>query len=99
MSLFKIAILLLLVAAPSLIEGQAARIAVLTVCYGTAVLFAGTWVKHDTRESKKGQTANLAVQSGMVQLQTRAQIIPVLANQLKDVTRETASAAIQEARR
>lgn len=99
----KIAGVLFLMALPSFISAPLARIAVLTIAYAGSFILAAAFVRKflSTQSEKRAQDksqhiveVDCLITFIITYLQNKKQILPVLANQLKEVTNQTETAAI-----
>ena len=94
MSLSKICMLLLLVIVPSFLEDWMVRISALFVCAGISISLVRKWLQHDAEVLRKAISFHDGYKSGMARVRTGARILPVLANQLKEVENDTERAVL-----
>lgn len=94
MSLSKISMLLLLVIAPSFLDGWIIRSSALFICFGISLSLARTWLVHDAEVHRKTISVHEGYKAGMTRVRAGARIIPVLANQLKEVENDTERAVL-----
>ena len=96
--------LLLLAALPSLFTTWQVRLSAFIVCYGAALFLAISLLQrhHASLEEKHGQEQKIelaGIESILTpvagHLQSKVQIIPVLTNQLTEVTKQTEQAALE----
>jgi len=99
----RIAGILFLVAVPSFINGWAGRMAMLGACYAGAVLLCVKLVsrlvsdlngKREQERAEQRRALDAVIEPVAAHLQQKNQVIPVLTNQLAEVTQETEKAAL-----